>query len=83
MKNDPELCVEVPDHFDDSDADSQVHAVAKRLFFSPTNAGAFAAAHEWISAHAIHVLDTSWNSFPGEESPFCLGVYFTFDPDDE
>jgi hypothetical protein len=81
MKRDPDLYLDVPSDFDDSDAEAQVHAVACRLFPSRTNAGAFAAAQEWVSAHDIRIIDTSWTHFDGESEPLCLALYFTFEPD--
>ncbi|MGW0704913.1 hypothetical protein ACWD4G_02870 [Streptomyces sp. NPDC002643] len=41
MEPDPDLCLTVPAGFDDSDADSQVHPMARKLFPAATAADAF------------------------------------------
>ncbi|WP_202971096.1 hypothetical protein [Saccharothrix sp. ALI-22-I] len=38
---DPDMCVEVPPSFDDSDAESQVHPIARLIFTAPSAAEVF------------------------------------------
>ncbi|TJZ57020.1 hypothetical protein FCH28_05970 [Streptomyces piniterrae] len=84
MEHDPGLCLDVPEGFDDSDADSQVHPMARKLFSASTAAGAFGKAQEWVGEQSLLVVDVSWDYAWGEDEPYTLSVYFTFelDPDD-
>ncbi|MFD4899851.1 hypothetical protein [Streptomyces sp. NPDC056844] len=83
MEIDPDLCLEVPEGFDDTDADSQVHPMARKLFFATTAAGAFGKAQEWVGEHNIRLADVSWDHLYDEDEPYMLGIYFTFEPDPE
>lgn len=83
MRSEPDLHLMVPDRFDDSDADSQVHPVARKMFFGSRMADPFAEAAEWITAHDVRVLDTAWENAPaGEEFSCVLSVYFVFEDDE-
>lgn len=83
MEFDPGLCLEVPEGFDDSDAESQVHPMARKLFPATTAAGAFGKAQEWVRDHNVRLVDVSWDFLYDEDEPHVLSVYFTFEPDPE
>ncbi|MFI7402507.1 hypothetical protein ACIBW9_18905 [Streptomyces sp. NPDC049541] len=83
MVLDPNFCLDVPPGFDDSDAESGVHPMARKLFPATTAAEAFKKAHEWVRDQSIHLVDVSWDFFHDEEEPYCLSIYFTFDLDPE
>jgi hypothetical protein len=82
---DSAYCIDVPPGFDDSDDDSQVHPMARRMFTGHTAAEVFAKAQDWVSQHSVFLVDVSWNWAQDEPQPFILSVYFTFelDPDAE
>lgn len=80
---DPDLCLDVPAHFDDSDADAQVHPIARLLFSARTNAEAFGKAQQWVSAHNVFLLDVSWDYASDEPEPITLSIYFRFDDESE
>jgi hypothetical protein len=73
------ICVETPSEFQESDWGEQVYATATRTFAAADAAGVFAAAQEWIARHKVYVLNLGWNHFRGEDHPYTLTVYFTFD----
>ncbi|MFE6166019.1 hypothetical protein ACFQ7F_44785 [Streptomyces sp. NPDC056486] len=83
MKLDPDLCLDVPEGFDDTDADSQVHPIARKLFFAATAADSFRKAHEWVGEHNVRLADLSWDFQHGEDEPYVLGIYFIFELDPE
>jgi hypothetical protein len=83
MNRDNDYLLDVPAGFDDSDADSQVHPIACLLLPGATNADAFAAAQQFVSANDVRVVDVAWNYFYGEPEPHSLTLYFTFERDDE
>ncbi|MGW2015258.1 hypothetical protein [Streptomyces sp. NPDC001927] len=83
MTIDPNLCLDVPKGFDDSDADCQVHPMARKLFPATTAAGAFKKAHEWVRDHNVRLVDVSWDAFHDEDEPYMLTIYFTFELDPE
>ncbi|MFI8308206.1 hypothetical protein ACIF80_33305 [Streptomyces sp. NPDC085927] len=83
MELDPDLCLDVPEGFDDSDAETQVHPMARKLFPATTAAGAFGKAQEWVREHPVFLVDVSWNYACDEDEPYVLSVYFTFEPDPE
>ncbi|MFC4531801.1 hypothetical protein [Sphaerisporangium dianthi] len=78
-----DLCLDVPADFDDSDADSQVHPIARLMFHGRTNADAFGQAQEWVSAHEVFLVDTSWHHEDNEEFPFVLSIFFRFENEPE
>ncbi|MFF4246710.1 hypothetical protein ACFYY2_19900 [Streptomyces sp. NPDC001822] len=71
----------VPASFDDSDADAQVHPVARLLFSARSAAEVFGEAQQWMNEHEhqLSVVDVSWNYADGEPEPFTLALYFVFD----
>ncbi|GAA3419319.1 hypothetical protein [Streptosporangium vulgare] len=78
------MYLNVPADFDDSDADSQVHPVARLLFPARTNAEAFGLAQEWLSVHQnVFLVDVSWDYASDEPNPITLTIYFTFEIEDE
>ncbi|RKN10938.1 hypothetical protein D7319_07305 [Streptomyces radicis] len=83
MKLDPGLRLDVPEGFDDSDAETQVHPMARKLFPAVTAADAFRKAHEWIAAHDVFLVDVSWGFDHDEDEPHVLSIYFTFELDPE
>ncbi|GAB3451463.1 hypothetical protein GCM10027570_28190 [Streptomonospora sediminis] len=83
MEVDPELCIEVPADFDDSDSESQVHPIARRMFFGRTNAEVFRKAQAWADELNVHLLDAAWDELFGEDEPYALTVYFSFEFEDE
>ncbi|HJE58434.1 MAG TPA: hypothetical protein K8V84_07965 [Nocardiopsis listeri] len=83
MAIDPELCIEVPADFDDSAAESQVHPTARKMFFGKTNAEVFRKAQLWANEQSVHLLDAAWDELLGEDDPYVLTVYFSFEFEDE
>ncbi|GGK64096.1 hypothetical protein Sme01_25980 [Sphaerisporangium melleum] len=84
LKPDPNLCLTVPADFDDADADSQVHPMARLILAGATAADAFGQAQEWVAAHNVFLVDVSWSYETGEDRPFVLSIYFVFeDPSEE
>lgn len=82
MRSEPNLYLMVPNDFDDSNADSQVHPVARKMFFGSVMAEPFKEASEWIAAHDVRVIDTAWEIAAAEEEfSYVLSVYFTFEDD--
>ncbi|MFI9028079.1 hypothetical protein [Streptomyces sp. NPDC053560] len=79
MEIDPGLCLDVPEGFDDSDEESQVHPMARKLFPVATAAEAFRQAHEWVKENNVHLVDVSWKHVEGEPYRYELCVYFTFE----
>ena len=71
--------IDVPPGFDDSDDESQVHPMARRLFTGRTAAEVFAKAERWVGEHPVFLADVSWNWHHDEPEPFVLAVYFTFE----
>jgi hypothetical protein len=84
MDRDPDYYLQVPADFDDADADSQVHPMARLLFSGKTNAEVFDRARQWVGEHDVVLVDTSWKYMYGEDEPLLLTIYFTFEdePDD-
>ncbi len=80
---DRDYCLDVPSDFDDSAADSQVHPIARLMFFGQTNAEAFGKVHEWVGSHNVRVIDVSWNHWIGEEFSVSLTLYFSFELEPE
>ena len=85
MEIDPGLCLDVPEGFDDSGAENQVHPVARKLFPATTAAGAFRKAGEWVAEQDVFLVDVSWDFMHDEDEPFVLSVYFVFEaaPEDD
>ncbi|MEV0936639.1 hypothetical protein [Streptomyces phaeochromogenes] len=83
MELDPNLCLDVPEGFDDSDAESQVHPMARKLFPATTAAEAFGKAQEWVGENQVFLIDVSWDFAYDEDEPYTLSVYFTFELDPE
>ncbi|GAA3863707.1 hypothetical protein [Streptomyces sedi] len=85
MAIDPDLCIELPAGFDDSDEDTQVYPVACKLFMGVTASEAFARASRWVAEHDVRVTDVSWDNMLGEDEPHTLSLYFVFelDPEDD
>jgi hypothetical protein len=83
MAIDPDLCLSVPAGFDDTDAESQVHPVARKMFLSATAAEAFKKAHEWVGEHKVRLLDVSWDMRHDEDEPYTLSIYFIFEDPEE
>ncbi|MEU7853399.1 hypothetical protein [Nonomuraea sp. NPDC049141] len=79
----PDLRLDVPADFDDSDADAQVHPMARLLFPARTAAEAFGKAQEWVGAHNVFLVDVSWDHQTGEAEPFVLSIYFVFEDESE
>ncbi|MEV8375964.1 hypothetical protein AB0P21_24715 [Kribbella sp. NPDC056861] len=75
---DPDLCIKLPKDFDDSDAEAQVHPVARLFFIGRTNAEVFAQAQEWLGAHDVLLQDISWKHLQGEDNPLQLTIHFYF-----
>ncbi|MDQ2585811.1 hypothetical protein [Saccharothrix yanglingensis] len=80
---DPDMRLEVPPGFDDSDDDGQVHPVARRLFSGATNADAFRKAMEWVGAHDVFIMGLDWDRAFDEPEPFTLSLFFRFELPDE
>ncbi|MEV6782005.1 hypothetical protein [Streptomyces sp. NPDC051098] len=83
MEFDPGLCLDVPEDFDDSDADSQVHPMARKLFPAATAAEAFGKAQEWVAEQKVFLVDVAWDYAYDEDEPYTLSIYFTFELDTE
>ncbi|MDX3522888.1 hypothetical protein [Streptomyces scabiei] len=83
MQLDPDLCLAVPEGFDDSDADTQVHPMARKLFPATSAAEAFRKASVWVGEHDVFLVDVSWDYEYDEDEPYVLSVYFSFEPDPE
>jgi hypothetical protein len=85
MEFDPGLCLDVPEGFDDTDAESQVHPMARKLFPATTAAEAFGKAQEWVAEHQVFLVDVSWDFAHGEDQPYTLSIYFMFElePEDD
>jgi hypothetical protein len=83
MELDPGLCLDVPEGFDDSDAETQVHPMARKLFPAATAAEAFRKAHEWVREENVFLVDVSWDYTYDEAEPYTLSIYFTFELDPE
>lgn len=54
---DSDYCIDVPAGFDDSDEDSQVHPMPRRLFSARTAAEVFAKAEQWAGEHKVFLVD--------------------------
>ncbi|WP_328635952.1 hypothetical protein [Streptomyces canus] len=80
---DSSFCLDIPNGFDDSEAETGVHPIARKLFLGVNAAEAFKAAHDWVREHAVRVVDVSWDFLEGETKPHCLSAYFTFELDPE
>lgn len=83
MEFDPGLCLDVPAGFDDSDAASQVHPVARKFFPATTAAEAFGKAHAWVADHKVFLVSVSWDHLHDEDEPYVLSIYFTFELEPE
>lgn len=83
MTLDPDLCLRLPRGFDDSDAPTQVHPMARKLFPAATAAEALARASRWVAEHDVRVVDVAWDPAWGEDEPHTLSLYFTFELDPE
>ncbi|MEV7870976.1 hypothetical protein AB0P17_33870 [Streptomyces sp. NPDC088124] len=83
MELDPGLCLDVPEGFDDSDAETQVHPMARKLFPATTAAEAFRKACEWVGEQKVFLVDVSWDFAYDEDEPYTLSIYFTFELDPE
>ncbi|MFJ9905023.1 hypothetical protein ACIRVK_19350 [Streptomyces sp. NPDC101152] len=83
MNLDPNLCLDVPKGFDDSDAETQVHPVARKLFPAMTAAEAFGKAQEWVREHNVFLTDVSWDFMHDEDLPYLLSIYFSFELEPE
>ncbi|MBZ6104933.1 hypothetical protein ACF1HU_07625 [Streptomyces olivaceus] len=80
---DPNYSLDVPQGFDDSDAETGVHPIARKLFPAVTAADAFRKAHEWLREQDVRLADVSWSHMDDEDQPYWLSVYFTFELDPE
>ena len=80
---DPNYSLDVPEGFDDSDAETGVHPIARKLFPAATAADAFGKAQEWLREQDVRLVDVSWNHMDDEDQPYWLSVYFTFELDPE
>ncbi|WP_046500279.1 hypothetical protein [Streptomyces odonnellii] len=83
MVSDPRRCLDVPQGFDDADAETAVHPMARKLFPATTAAEAFRKASEWVAEHRVFLVDVSWDFAHDEDQPCTLSVYFTFEPEPE
>ncbi|MDX3852741.1 hypothetical protein [Streptomyces sp. AK02-01A] len=83
MELDPGLCLDVPEGFDDADAENQVHPMARKLFPATTAAEAFRKAYEWVREHRVFLVDVSWDFAHDEDRPYTLSIYFTFELEPE
>jgi hypothetical protein len=83
MELDPGLCLDVPEGFDDTDAETQVHPMARKLFPATTAAEAFRKAHEWVGQHKVFLVDLSWDFMHDEDEPYTLSIYFMFELEPE
>ena len=79
MELDPSFCLDVPEGFDDTDAETGVHPMARKLFLGTTAAETFRKAHEWVGDNKVFLADVSWDFFHDEDQPYVLSVYFTFE----
>ncbi|WP_406724959.1 hypothetical protein WJ438_10255 [Streptomyces sp. GD-15H] len=75
MEIDPALRLDVPEDFDDSDAETRVHPMARKPFPSTTAAGAFGKAQKWVREHNVFLVDVSWDYAYDEDEPYTLCVY--------
>lgn len=82
MTVDPHLCIEVPAEFDDSESESQVHPMARKMFFGSTNAEVFRKAQLWAEEQNVHLLDAAWDEMLDEDHPYVLTIYFSFEFED-
>ncbi|WP_245689344.1 hypothetical protein [Streptomyces chattanoogensis] len=80
---DAHFCLDVPAGFDDSDAETGVHPIARKLFLGTTAVEVFRKAHEWLREQSVCLVDVSWTLLDGEGEPYTLSIYFTFEPDPE
>jgi hypothetical protein len=83
MVLDPNFCLDVPEGFDDSNAETGVHPMARKLFPAASAADAFRKAHEWVREQSVRLVDVSWDLLDGEDEPYVLSIYFTFELDPE
>lgn len=83
MTLNPAYCLDVPEDFDDSEEETQVHPMARKLFLGTSAAQVFARAQAWVSEHDVRIVDVSWDVLDGEDEPHCMSVYFTFEPKPE
>lgn len=83
MVLDPDFCLDVPEGFDDADAETGVHPMARKLFLATTAADVFRKAHEWVGEHDVRLADVSWDYMYDEDEPYVLSIYFTFELDPE
>ncbi|MEU2719933.1 hypothetical protein ACFW4X_09670 [Streptomyces smyrnaeus] len=83
MELDPDLCLEVPEGFDDSDAETGVHPIARKLFHGTTAAEVFRKAQEWVGEQDVFLVDVSWDYLHDEDEPYWLTIYFRFELDPE
>lgn len=83
MELDPDLCLDVPDGFDDTEAETQVHPMARKLFLATSAAEAFQKAHDWVKEHEVFLVDVSWTFLHDEDEPCMLSIYFTFELEPE
>lgn len=77
MRIDPDLCLEVPEGFDDSDARSQVLSIARKMFMARTVAGAFGKVQKWVGENDVFLIDVSWAYLYDEDEPYTLTIYFS------
>ncbi|GAA1016301.1 hypothetical protein Aple_020650 [Acrocarpospora pleiomorpha] len=79
MESNVDFRLEVPHDFDDSDAETQVHPMARKLFPATTAAGAFGKAGQWVEENDVFLVDVSWDFMHDEPEPYVLSIYFTFE----
>lgn len=60
-----------------------MHPIARKLFPGATSAEAFRKAHEWLREQSVRLVDVSWTVLDGEDEPYTLSIYFTFELDPE
>ncbi|MFE9687746.1 hypothetical protein [Streptomyces sp. NPDC006285] len=75
----PSFSLDVPEGFDDSEAETGVHPIARKLFLGVSAAHVFSKAHAWVGEQDIRISDVSWDFLDGEDEPHCLSLYFTFE----
>ena len=73
------MCLKVPPSFDDSDADAQVHPMARLIFSAQSNAEVFDKVRQWVSEHDVFLVDVAWSYAGDEDAPCALTIYFRFE----
>ncbi|MEU3272968.1 hypothetical protein ABZ639_19170 [Saccharomonospora sp. NPDC006951] len=79
---DSDRCLDIPPDFDDSDADAQVHPIARLMFLGRTNAEVFGKVAQWTSVYNVLIVDMSVDFVFDEPEPVQVAIYFAFDDED-